>query len=153
MLGAVIRNVSLLLALTASAAAALGWGRAPRTVVRTAPSVRIDEIRPLRTSDEGVRDLITHTFAVRVRIAGWALLPFRPGTTAADNRRGAGHWRLYLDGQALGDNLGAGRRTYVYMSPGAHWLAAELSNADSTSLRPAVWSEPVTVHVPRYPRR
>lgn len=141
-----------MVALTASTAAALGWPRAPRTLVRAAPSIRIDDVRPLQTSDELLRDLITHTFAVRVEISGWTLLPYRPGATARDNRRGAGHWRLYLDGHTLGDNLGSSRRTYVYVSPGTHWIAAELSNADSTSLRPAIWSEPVILHVPRVVR-
>jgi hypothetical protein len=143
---------ALLLALVGSAAATVGWARAPKTLVRSAPSIRIVDVRPLQTSDELLRELITHTFAVRVQITGWALLPYRPGATARDNRRGAGHWRLYLDGHPLGDNLGSSRRTYAYVSPGTHWMAAELSNADSTSLRPAVWSEPVILHVPRVVR-
>ncbi len=34
--------------------------------------------------------------------------------------------------------------TYTpYLSPGTHWIAAELSNADDTSLEPPLWSEPV----------
>jgi hypothetical protein len=92
--------------------------------------------------------VITHTFAVRVAIEGWRLLPYKPGQTGSDNRARAGHWRLYLDGLSLGDNFGGGRVTHAYLPPGAHWLAAELSNAGSTSLRPAVWSEPVVLHVP-----
>jgi hypothetical protein len=136
----------LALAVASSAAAAAGWVRAPAE--RTAPSVRIIDIRPLSTSDAALRDTITHTFAVRVTIAGFKLLPYRPGTAADDNRRGAGHWRLYLDGHQLADNLGSSRVSYVYLPPGMHWLAAELSNADSTDLRPEVWSEPVILHVP-----
>jgi hypothetical protein len=142
----------VLVASAASAAAAVGWARAPKTLVRAAPSIVIVDVRPLQTSDEVLRDLITHTFVVRVQISGWSLLAYQPGASARDNRRGAGHWRLYLDGQRLGDNLGSSSRTYAYVSPGTHWLAAELSNADSTSLRPAVWSEPVVLHVPRVVR-
>lgn len=112
------------------------------------PSIRIIDIRPLTTSDAALRDQITHTFAVRVAIDAWKLLPYRPGVTAADNRPGGGHWRLYLDGHQLADNLGSARISYVYLPPGIHWLAAELSNADSTSLQPPVWSEPVIAHVP-----
>jgi hypothetical protein len=113
------------------------------------PSIRIVDVRPLGSPDVTLRDLITHTVAVRVEIRGWTLLPYRPGATARDNRPGAGHWRLYLDGYHLGDTLGDERVSYVYVQPGTHWLAAELSNADSTSLDPAVWSEPVVLHVPR----
>ena len=120
--------------------------------MRAAPSIRIDDVRPLQTSDEALRDLITHTFAVHVRISGWTLLPYQPGASARDNRAGAGHWRLYLDGRPLADNLGSSRRTYVYVSPGTHWIAAEISNADSTSLRPSIWSEPLILHVPRVVR-
>ena len=108
------------------------------------------DVRPLFTRDAALRDLITHTFAVRVAIGGFELLPYRPGTTAADNRARTGHWRLYLDGRDLGDNLGSDTVTYTpYLTPGTHWIAAELSNADSTSLRPGVWSEPVVLHVPK----
>ena len=107
-------------------------------------------MRPLRSPDPNLRDLITHTFAVRVAIRAWTLLPYRPGASARDNRPGAGHWRIYLDGRPLGETLGAEQITYTpYMSPGTHWLAAELTNADSSSLDPAVWSEPVILHVPR----
>lgn len=150
MLGDVRNGIALALAVAGSAAGAVGWARAP--VVRAAPSVRIVDVRPLATSDADLRDQITHTFAVRVAIAGWRLLPYQPGVTAADNRVGAGHWRLYLDGQALADNLGADHVSYVYLPPGTHWLAAELSNADSTSLDPPVWSEPVVLYVPRFVR-
>ena len=143
---------AVLVALAASAGAAVGSARTPKTLVRAAPSIRIVDVRPLQTPDEVLRHLITHTFAVRVQISGWRLLPYQPGATARDNRRGAGHWRLYLDGHRLGDNLGSSRRTYAYVSPGTHWLAAELSNANSTSLRPEVWSEPVVLHVPRVVR-
>jgi hypothetical protein len=141
------KGLALALAVAASTAAAVGWVRAPAD--RPAPSVRIIDVRPLTTSDTALRDLITHTFAVRVAIRGWELLPYKPGVTTSDNQVGAGHWRLYLDGHTLGDNLGGSRRTYVYIPPGTHWMAAELSNADSTSLRPAVWSEPIILHVPR----
>lgn len=139
--------VVLALLLGSAAAAAAGFAR-PSTR-RAAPSLRITDVRPLFTSDVALRSLITHTFAVRVAIAGWRLLPYEPGVTAADNRAGAGHWRLYLDGHALADNLGSSPVTYVYLTAGLHWLAAELSNADATSLEPPVWSEPVVLHVPR----
>jgi hypothetical protein len=143
---------ALACALTASAAAAVGWARTPPPLGR-APSIRIVDVRPLRSPDSGLRDLITHTFAVRVAIHAWTLLPYQPGAAASDNRPGAGHWRLYLDGQPLGDNLGDEHVSYAYVPPGMHWLAAELSNADSTSLDPAVWAEPVILHVPRVIRR
>jgi hypothetical protein len=136
-------------ALTASAAAAVGWARTPPPREGRAPSIRIVDVRPLRSPDAGLRDLITHTFAVRVATRAWTLLPYEAGATATDNRPGAGHWRLYLDGQPLGDNFGDEHVSYVYVPPGTHWLAAELGNADSTSLDPAVWSEPVILHVPR----
>ena len=143
------RNAALGCAVLASAAAAVGWARTPASVERRAPSIRILDVRPLRSPDPALRDLITHTFAVRVAIRGWTLLPYQPGATARDNVPGSGHWRLYLDGQPQGDNLGDEHLSYVYLSPGTHWLAAELSNADSTSLDPAVWSEPIILHVPR----
>jgi hypothetical protein len=136
-------------ALAASAAAAVGWTRTQAGLAGAAPSIRIVDVRPLRSPDSALRDLITHTFAVRVAIRTWTLLPYQPGPTASDNRPGAGHWRLYLDGRTLGDNLGGKHVSYAYVPPGTHWLAAELSNADSTSLDPAVWSEPVILHVPR----
>jgi hypothetical protein len=142
----------LAVALAASAAAAVGWTRTPSASQPVAPSVRIIDVRPLQSPEPALRDLITHTFAVRVAIRGWTLLPYQPGVTARDNRLGAGHWRLYLDGWPLGDNFGAAHTTYAYLPPGTHWLAAELSNADSTSLHPAVWSEPVILHVPRHIR-
>jgi hypothetical protein len=50
---------------------------------------------------------------VRVAIGGFELLPYRPGVSAADNRAAAGHWRLFLDGQDLGDNLGSDTVTYT----------------------------------------
>ena len=136
-------------ALAASAAAAVGWTRTPARPEGRAPAIRIADVRPLRSPDEALRDRITHTFAVHVAIRGWTLLPYEPGASASDNRPAAGHWRLYLDGQPLGDNLGDGHVSYVYLPPGTHWLAAELSNADSSSLDPAVWSEPVILRVPR----
>jgi hypothetical protein len=139
-------GLAFALAFVASAAAVVGWTRAPSE--RPAPTIRIVDIQPLATSDAALRDRITHTFAVRVRITGWKLLPYQPAVTVADNRAGAGHWRLYLDGHQLADNLGPSPVSYVYLTPGIHWLAAELSNADSTSLRPQEWSEPVITHVP-----
>jgi hypothetical protein len=136
-------------AAAASCAAAIAWSRTPLERA-PAPSIRIVDVRPLRSPTPELRDLITHTFAVRVSIAGWRLMPYRPGATASDNRPGAGHWRLYLDGFSLGDNLGSSTVSYTsHLTPGTHWIAAELSNADSTSLRPAVWSEPAILHVPR----
>lgn len=139
-------------AVAACSAAAAGWARTPTQLERPAPWIRIVDVRPLRSPDSGLRDLITHTFAVRVAIDGWTLLPYLPGATASDNRPAAGHWRLYLDGRPLGDNLGNRYVSYSYLPPGTHWLAAELSNADSTSRDPAVWSEPVVVRVPRVTR-
>lgn len=143
-----MRNgVTLAIAFAASITALFGWVRAPGE--HPVLSVRIVDVRPLATSDAALRDRISHTFSVRVRITGWKLLSYQPGVTHADNEPGAGHWRLYLDGHPLGDNLGNDHVTYAYVPPGTHWIAAELSNADSTSLRPAVWSEPVILHVPR----
>ena len=145
----VLLSGALAFGLAVSAAAAVGWARTPAHVERSAPSIRIVDVRPLQTSDPTLRDIITHTFAVRVAISAWRLLPYRPGATANDNRAGAGHWRLYLDGRSLGDNLGNAKRSYTpYLSPGTHWIAAELSNADYTSLYPPIWSEPVVLHVP-----
>jgi hypothetical protein len=141
---------ALVFALAASAVAAVGWVRTPTPFERRAPSIRIVDVRPLRISDPNLRDLITHTFAVHVAITDWKLLPYRPGPTASGNRSGAGHWRLYLDGGSLGDNFGTSHVTYTpYLSPGTHWMAGELSNVDSTSLDPPLWSEPVILHVPR----
>jgi hypothetical protein len=142
----------LAVALAASAVATIGWTRKSSSSQPVAPSIRIVDVRPLRAPDASLRNMITHTFAVRVAIRGWTLLPYQPGATAGENRPGAGHWRLYRDGWPLGDNVGAGHTTYVILPPGTHWLAAELSNADSTSLHPAVWSEPIIAHVPRHIR-
>lgn len=145
--------VALLVAVIAVAAAAAGWTSALARDDPRVPSVRIVDVRPLRAPDAALRDLITHTFAVRVAITGWQLLPYQPGATADDNRPGAGHWRLYVDGHPLGDTLGDRRVSYTtYLPPGTHWAAAELSNADSTSLDPPVWSEPVVLYVPRVVR-
>jgi hypothetical protein len=135
--------------LAVSAGAAVAWTRAPAYVVRPAPSIRIVDVRPLQTSDSTLRDIITHTFAVRVAISGWTLLPYEPDATANDNHAGAGHWRLYLDGRSLGDNFGNEKLSYTpYLSAGTHWIAAELSNGDYTSVDPPIWSEPVVLHVP-----
>jgi hypothetical protein len=140
------------LALIATAVAITGWTRAPHVLQRRSPSVAIRDVRPLQTDDAKLRNLITHTFAVSVSVAGWRLLPYKPGAGSADNRSGAGHWRLYLDGYSLGDTYGDEQVAYTpYLTPGAHWIAAELSNADGTSLRTPVWSEPVLLHVPRAP--
>jgi hypothetical protein len=142
-------TVALATALPIAALAAVGWLRA--APLERAPSITIVDVRPLSTTDAGLRDLITHTLAVRVAIHGFRLLPGGSGASAADNR--AGHWRLYLDGQELGDNVGDVTVTYTpYVAPGTHWIAAELSKADSTSLSPPVWSEPVVLHVPRVMR-
>lgn len=143
-------SAALVFALAASAAAALGWATRPASVEQGRVSVRIVDVRPLQTSDPLLRDLITHTFAVRVAISAWKLLPYQPGATARDNRPGAGHWRLYLDGASLGDNFGPSQVTYTpYLSPGTHWIAVELSKADGSRLSPAIWSEPVILYVPR----
>src|SRR5438045_7191640 len=40
------------------------------------------------------------------------------------------------DGQPLGDNLGDEHVSHAYVPPGMHWLAAELSNADSPASTP-----------------
>jgi hypothetical protein len=130
-------------------AAVVGWTREPDVRRVRPPSIAIRDVRPLQTDDANLRNLITHTFAVSVSIDGWRLLPYRPGAGSAANVTGAGHWRLYLDGYPLGDNYGDEQVTYTpYLPPGTHWIAAELSNADSTSLRTPVWSEPVLLHVP-----
>jgi hypothetical protein len=145
-----VKHVALAWALAASAAAAVGWARTATQLEGRAPSIRIVDVRPLQSPTSVLRDLMTHTFAVRVALNGWTPLPYQPGATASDNRPAAGHWRLYLDGFSLGDNFGDEQITYTpYLSPGTHWIAAELSNADSTSLDSAVWSEPVILHVPR----
>jgi hypothetical protein len=53
-------------------------------------------------------------------------------------------------GHYLPDSLGNATITYTpYLTPGTHWIAAELSNSDPTSLRPPVWPETVVLHVPR----
>jgi hypothetical protein len=143
-------SFGIVFAVAAATFAALGWTRTAEPVQRPAPSIRIVDVRPLHTSDAGLRDFVTHTFELHVAITGWRLLPYRPGATASDNRPGAGHWRLYLDGYSLGDNFGSSAVSYIgYLTPGTHWLAAELSNADSSSLQPAAWSEPIVLHVPR----
>jgi hypothetical protein len=138
----------MVLFVAASSAALATWLDAPPSDA-PAPSVRIVDIRPLRSTNAELRDLVSHTFAVRVRIDEWTLLPSKPDATARDNRRGEGHWRLYLDGRPLGNSSGDALVSYVYLSPGQHWIAAELSQADSTSLDPPVWSEPLILHVPR----
>jgi hypothetical protein len=61
----------------ALATAAVGWSR-------TAPSIRILDVRPLTTSDAALRDLLGHHLAVRVQ--------------KTDAR-----WRLYVDGQPIED--------------------------------------------------
>lgn len=143
-------RAALVLAFAASVAAAVGWARTPARDPVRAPSIAIVDVRPLQTDDPNLRDLITHTFAVRVSITGWRLLPYLPGAGAADNRRDAGHWRLYIDGHSLGESYGSDSVSYTrYLRPGTHWVAAELTNADSTSLRAPVWSEPVVLQVPR----
>ncbi len=136
-------------AVIAAGVAVVGWTRSA-TSTETTPSIRIVDVRPLQTHDRTLRALLTRRFAVRVAIHGWKLLPYEPTATARDNRAGAGHWRLYLDGRSLGDNFGSSTTSYTpQLTPGTHWLAAELSNIDSTSVRPAVWGEPVILHVPR----
>jgi hypothetical protein len=143
-------SVVLVFAVAVSAVAAVGWGKTPLRVERPVRSIRIVDVRPLRTSDPSLRDVISHTFAVRVAISGWKLLPYQPGATASDNHPGAGHWGLYLDGGSLGENFGTSRVTYTpYLRAGTHWIAAELRNADGSSLKPPLWSEPVILHVPR----
>lgn len=151
-LPAVRSRIAVAIALGASAAAAVAWTRdAPPAP--PAPSIKIVDVRPLWTPDAGLRDFVTHVAKVRVAITGWGLLPYHPGASARDNRPHAGHWRLYLDGYSLGDTQGRSTVSYTtYLPPGTHWLAAELSNADGTSPRPPVWSEPVTVDVPRVVR-
>jgi hypothetical protein len=145
----ILSTAVLAVTLAGSAAALVAWSKGP-TRILPQPSIRIVAVRPLRTHDPALRNLITHTFSVRVAIHGWILLPYQPGAAARDNRARAGHWRLYLDGRSLGDNYGTSRLAYTpYLHAGEHWLAAELSNADSSSLDPAIWSEPVLLHVPR----
>jgi hypothetical protein len=135
------------LLVAASSAAVVSWIDARKE--GPAPSIHIVGVRPLQSTNSDVRDLISHTFAVRVRVDDWTLLPHEPDVTAHDNRNGQGHWRLYLDGRPLGNITGDTLVSYVYLIPGEHWIAAELKRADSTSLDPPVWSEPVILHVPR----
>jgi hypothetical protein len=143
------RHALTLFTAVATVAAVAGWTREPGERRMRAPSIAIRDIRPLQTDDANLRDLITHTFAVRVAVAGWRLVPYRPGIGPAGNVAGSGHWRLYVDGHPLGDTYGPERVSYTpYLPPGTHWIAAELSNADSTSLRTPVWSEPVVLNVP-----
>jgi hypothetical protein len=67
-------------------------------------------------------------------------------------RRIPGRLRVgHLDGRSLGDQCQSTVSYTTYLPPGTHWIAAELSNADGTSLRPSVWSEPVVLHVPGVP--
>jgi hypothetical protein len=142
--------VSIAAAVLASALAAVGWTRAPSEVRRPTPGIRIVDVHPLHSPEPSLDGLITHTFAVRVALRGWTLLPYEPGVSARDNGSGAGHWRLYLDGRRLADNLGGQTTTYVRIDPGTHWLTADLSNADSTSLTNPLFAEPVILHVPRH---
>jgi hypothetical protein len=142
---------ALVLAVAATGSAAVGWTRNPAPS-QPRPSVRIVDVQPLSTTDAALRDVITHTFAVRVRIRGWKLLPYVPGARGPGRHR-AGHWRLFLDGRSLGTNYGAERVTYTgYLPPGTHWIAAELTDAAGASVGPALWSEPVVLHVPRVVR-
>ena len=142
---------ALVLAALAAASAAVGWTRSPAPS-RPQPSVSIVDVQPLSTDDAALRDVITHTFAVRVRIRGWKLLPYVPGARGP-GPHSAGHWRLFLDGRSLGTNYGAERVTYTgYLPPGTHWIAAELTDAAGASVEPPVWSEPVLLHVPRIVR-
>lgn len=146
---AILGSASLLVA---ALAAVTGWARDPTTVRLQRPSIAIVDVRPVQTDDPNLRDQFRHFLTVRVSIVGWRLLPYRPGAAAADNRPDAGHWRLYLDGWPLGDSYGDARVSYTpYVTTGAHWIAAELSNADGTSLRTPIWSEPVLLRVPRSP--
>lgn len=140
--------------LPAVAAAAIvlagaGWMRSPARQARPVRSISIVDVRPLRLDDPALRPITSHLFAVRVATPGWTLLRYKPGATAADNRADAGHWRLYLDGHPLGNSYGSSHVGYTpYLTPGTHWIAAELRNIDSSRLGPAVWSEPVVLHVP-----
>lgn len=140
---ALLLNGAALSALGAVAAA--GW---TRETSRPRTAIAITDVRPLRVSEPSLHRTASHYFAVRVAVDGWTLLPYEPGTVAAP--RDGGHWRLYLDGHRLGESYGTAGLAYTpYLTPGTHWIAAELTNIDSTSLTPPVWSEPVVLHVPR----
>jgi hypothetical protein len=147
--GCVAWTLTLALAIVASTAAAIGWVSRPAALDQRARSIRIVDVRPLHISDVALRDVASHTFRVRVATTGWALLPYHPTASRRDNRRAAGYWRLYLDGFSLGDVFGTTPVAPVYLTPGTHWLAAELRNLDHTGLKPSVWSEPVVLYVPR----
>jgi hypothetical protein len=141
-----IRDAALVtFALAAAAVAATGWMRTP---ARPRAAITITDVRPLKVSEPTMHELASHFFAVRVAVSGWSLLPYQFGRPSYV--RGGGHWRLYLDGYRLGESYGGSRVTYTpYLIPGTHWIAAELTNPDSSSLSPPIWSEPVVLHVPR----
>jgi hypothetical protein len=135
-----VRASLTVLLVAASSAAAVSWVRAPHKSV-PAPSVQIVDVRALRSTNPDLRDLISHTFAIRVQVDTWTL-------DRARQSHGSAGWRLYLDGRPLGDIPGDTVVSYVYLIPGEHWIAAELRRA-ATSLDPPVWSQPVILHVPR----
>jgi hypothetical protein len=139
-----------LLGLLATAVA--GWTANLTRADWPRPSISIVDVRPLRTSDPALRSLLSHEFAVRVAIKGWKLYPYLPAATAKDNHRDGGKWRLYLDGAPLGDGDLPVLHT-PYLTPGTHWIAAELRNVDQTGLSPSIWSEPVTLYVPKHSNR
>jgi hypothetical protein len=113
------RLVTVALLAGVTAAAAVGWSRgAP-----PAPSIRIVDVRPLKTSDPNLRDLLGHHVAVRVQ--------------KTDSR-----WRLYVDGKPFDEGTGQVLHT-PYLAPGTHWVAAQLRHGRG------VWSEPIVLHMPR----
>ena len=131
------------------ATAVAGWTANVTRTDRPRPSISIVDVRPLRTSDPALRSMFRNEFAVRVVIKAWKLYPYLPGATKTDNHRDGGKWRLYLDGAPLGDGYSPVVHT-PYLAPGTHWIAAELRNMDQTGLSPSIWSEPITLYVPRH---
>jgi hypothetical protein len=92
------------------------------TRTSSSPSIRIVDVRPLATTDPNLRDLLAHHLAVRVQ-------------------KTHARWSLYVDGHPIEESTAKVIDT-PYLTPGPHWLAARLQ-------RKGVWSEPVTLHMPR----
>jgi len=137
-------GVTLLLAGLAVLAAA-GWTHDSSDA---RPTIRIVDVRPLTTNDRALRDLLGHHLAVRVATTRWNLKPARSDTSGLDPRPRLNRWRLYIDGSPLSDSFTNLAYT-PYLPAGDHWLVAELRRPDHSSLRPQVWSPPITLHIPR----
>jgi len=125
--------------------ATAGWTRGSG---ETRPTIRIVDVRPLTTKDADLRDLLAHHLAVRVVTTDWELEPARSDESGLDPRPRLRRWRLYIDGHPLADSFADVAYT-PYLPAGDHWLVAELRRPDHRPLQPAVWSGPVTLHVPQ----